>query len=993
VTSTGVDRELPSLPGLDTEFELVRELGRGGTAAVYLATERDLARPVAIKVIHPALAVDEETVKRLVLEARTLARLDHPNIIRLYGTRRLEDGRLALIMQYAGVETLRARLRAAGPLSFASAEALLTDIAGALVHAHRYRIVHRDIKPENIYIDAITGSARLSDFGIARIWGHDAGLTLGGIALGTPTYMSPEQIDGAEVDGRSDLYSLGLIGWEMLAGRRPWEGESLYGIIFKQKHEPLPRLTPLRPGIPETLRVAIEVALAKDPADRWPDAETFLRQLAGRMPRGTQIPVTGIEYDRSTPSVSTPPAPRTHTLPPGPSPREPDPSGDLPTIRFRRPPDGVVEAEVMADVLAEAGLIEPPDRPRRRAAYAAGEADWRKRIPERRRHRRGLFTALGLLVLLTSLGAAALAFRGVPTDPAPPESALGPDDSASRPLTYSSSRRIEVPPYNAEGIVGSPLADPIVLRIEDAEGHAVGGAVVRFQVDAGGGRIVPAEVRTDSRGIARGAWTLGPEPGLNTARATLMGDDDATVHLEAYGRTAVPARLAILAGQRLQGPPLATLTDTISIRVEDARGRPLAGVAVRFRTVEGGGSIRRRALETDAAGLVHATWTLGAAEELNAAVATIDGVPGVQVRLEALATRPDLIPRPALAAGGTHTCSLTGSGQLSCWGGNARGQTGTGAGWPLTPERVVAPGTFATVAAGAFHTCALSTSGGAFCWGANERGQLGDGLRAARQLPCAVTGEIGFASIAAGLAHTCALTHHGAAYCWGANESGQLGDGSHIDRAVPTAATTPPAFRSLLTGWTHTCALTHDGMVYCWGQNGNGQLGDGTTADRATPIAVAGSLRVRALAAGNAHTCAITGTGELYCWGRNDDGQLGMGDRLDRVAPALVAIDLPLVQVSAGGVHTCGLTVEGTAYCWGRNLYGQVGDGTTTDRAFPTPVAGALRFTTIQANGAHTCATARTGGHYCWGYNADGQLGDGTRTNQLRPVAVQRSNH
>jgi serine/threonine-protein kinase len=118
-------------------------------------------------------------------------------------------------MQFAGAYTLRPRLGAIGQVESATATAILRDIGGALAHAHQKRIVHRDIKPENIYLDADSGRARLSDFGIARFWDHDTGLTLGGVAIGTPTYMSPEQIDGTELDGRSDLYSLGLIGWDL----------------------------------------------------------------------------------------------------------------------------------------------------------------------------------------------------------------------------------------------------------------------------------------------------------------------------------------------------------------------------------------------------------------------------------------------------------------------------------------------------------------------------------------------------------------------------------------------------------------------------------------------------------------------------------------------------------------------------------------------------------------------------------------------------------
>src|SRR6185503_15897010 len=167
-------------------------------------------------------------------------------------------------------------------LPFERIERVLTDVGRALVCAQRHRIVHRDVKPENVYIDNETGIARLSDFGIARPWDIDHGLTLPGMAIGTPAYMSPEQIEGDVLDGRSDLYSLGLVGYEMLTGRAPWTGESLFNMIYKQKNESLPPLDQLRPGIPRSLLRALDGALQKERGDRWKDADEFLEALTGR---------------------------------------------------------------------------------------------------------------------------------------------------------------------------------------------------------------------------------------------------------------------------------------------------------------------------------------------------------------------------------------------------------------------------------------------------------------------------------------------------------------------------------------------------------------------------------------------------------------------------------------------------------------------------------------------------------------------------------------
>src|SRR5215207_4637555 len=171
---------------LESDYEILGELGRGATAVVYLARE------VAIKVIRPKFADDDETVARLSREARTVAQLQHPNIVTLFAVRRLRDGSLALVMQLVPGRTLREILNEHGAWSFERSDRVLRDVASALAHAHERGIVHRDVKPENIFIDERTGHALLSDFGVARSLESDT-LTATGTAIGTPSYMSPEQ--------------------------------------------------------------------------------------------------------------------------------------------------------------------------------------------------------------------------------------------------------------------------------------------------------------------------------------------------------------------------------------------------------------------------------------------------------------------------------------------------------------------------------------------------------------------------------------------------------------------------------------------------------------------------------------------------------------------------------------------------------------------------------------------------------------------------------
>ena len=274
----------PDLRSLESEYELIRELGQGGMAAVYLARHKATGRLVAIKAIRARYLDDADAIKRFAREARTVAGLDHPNIIKTEAIQQIDDRAVAIIMEHAPGGTVRDRLREFGSLGAEDAESILRDVASALGYAHQHGIVHRDVKPENIFLDPTRRRALLSDFGIARSIDPESGITLLGAALGTPQYMSPEQIDGQMVDGRSDIYSLGVLGWELLTGRRPWAGESLYGVIYKQKHEDLPRITSLRPRVPANLLFAIEGALVKDKARRWQTIDEFLNQLTYNPP-------------------------------------------------------------------------------------------------------------------------------------------------------------------------------------------------------------------------------------------------------------------------------------------------------------------------------------------------------------------------------------------------------------------------------------------------------------------------------------------------------------------------------------------------------------------------------------------------------------------------------------------------------------------------------------------------------------------------------------
>jgi serine/threonine-protein kinase len=266
---------------LGPQYRLQRELGRGGMGVVFLATDTTLDRRVAIKVVHPELAPHESITRRFLAEARTIARLRHPNIVAIHAAGSA-DGLLYYVMDEVAGESLRQRLNRDGRLGTDEAARITAELASALEAARHAGVVHRDVKPENVLLDESTGRPLLADFGIARAVAVEAGgsTTGQGVAVGTPAYMSPEQAAGEEIDTRSDLYALGIVAYEMLAGHPPFQGPHRVVVSKHIAERPVP-IQRLRSETPAGLATAVMRALEKQPSDRWQTGDELRRALAG----------------------------------------------------------------------------------------------------------------------------------------------------------------------------------------------------------------------------------------------------------------------------------------------------------------------------------------------------------------------------------------------------------------------------------------------------------------------------------------------------------------------------------------------------------------------------------------------------------------------------------------------------------------------------------------------------------------------------------------
>ena len=454
-------------------YTVERELGRGGMGVVYLGRDVRLERLVAIKVLPPRLAADAELRERFLREARTAAKLSHPNIVPVFRAGE-SDGHAFFVMEYVDGESLAERVRARGALPPAEVVVYLREVAWALAYAHARGVVHRDVKPENIMIErtpnrspwdpaGIAGRALVTDFGIAGgalINQGPTRLTREGQILGTVHYMSPEQVNGDPLDGRSDLYSLGVVGYFALSGGRlPFEGETVPPIMLAHATKPPPPLNGVAPNVPREIAAVIDRCLAKDPAARFPTGEALAEELGRAMAAADLAAASSGAGDFAVLSDAQAAA------------------------VWRRAAQLQAEAARRLEERArhpELGALGPPGAPAdglrlRDVESAAAEVGISRQ-----------FVALAV----AEIGAAA---RGEPGAVAPKELAEWQEVAATYVLGFSdrsvtASRVVRAPPRRVLQAIGRVLrAPPFSLALRDAPGrHPLDGGVLVFDLPESG---------------------------------------------------------------------------------------------------------------------------------------------------------------------------------------------------------------------------------------------------------------------------------------------------------------------------------------------------------------------------------------------------------------------------------------------------------------------------------------------------------------------------
>jgi serine/threonine-protein kinase len=317
----------PPQPGdlIADRYELEELVGTGGMSTVFRAHDRQLERRVAIKILHEHYADDPEYLERFRREARAVAKLSHPNIVTVID-RGDDGGRQYIVFEHVEGENLKELVVRSGRLPVRAALELALDVANGLAFAHDHGLVHRDVKPQNVLLSR-EGEVKVTDFGIARSLHMDHGVTQTGTVLGTGEYLAPEQASGKQVSPATDVYSLGVVLWELLAGDVPFVGENFVAVALRHVNEPPPPLRERRPDVSPRLEAAVDRALAKDPGRRFPSMAAFAKELRACLAEAEGTvpppPEDDLALTLVTPPAHSPPPARRRSRPPARSRRRP----------------------------------------------------------------------------------------------------------------------------------------------------------------------------------------------------------------------------------------------------------------------------------------------------------------------------------------------------------------------------------------------------------------------------------------------------------------------------------------------------------------------------------------------------------------------------------------------------------------------------------------------------------------------------------------------
>jgi serine/threonine protein kinase/alpha-tubulin suppressor-like RCC1 family protein/uncharacterized protein YjdB len=1014
------------------EFDIAGELGHGGMAAVYLAHDIGLDKKVAIKVMAPALMADSSMIGRFQDEARTVAKLEHPNIVTVHAARQA-GGLYFFVMKYIVGRDLDSILEH-GPLPLPVVQSVIYQVATALQYAHGRNVIHRDIKPSNVMVD-LEGNAVVMDFGIAKLRGA-RGHTMVGAAIGTPPYMSPEQCLGREVSPASDQYSLGMVTYHLLTGRPPFSGEAI-PVMRQQIEVDPPPIERLQEGpCPPKVRDAVCRMLAKAPEDRWGTVVEAARSLGGHplavddplreeiarlSQSGGFIPPTQIFTTPLSPSpqVGWMPGPVAPTVPVTPTPSAP--VMPPPSAPFAAPPSAPVTPPPSAPVTPPPSApLTPPTAPYKPPPSAP-------------------LTPPPSAPLTPPPSAPVTPPPAVPYTPPtapytpPPSAPYTPVPSApptpppsapftpppmtppTAPYTPSMAEPVSAPPRGIDDL--PPMAPPAVpatalVPSDELQPAGLAAAPATAQIPA----AEPSRARTGPivavRPEPRPPWLLIGGAAVAVAAVAVV------VVLALRKPTTTEAAVAVTPSELSLG---AGQEATLSV------GGVPSGMQVAWRstddavaTVDADGRVRG---VREGRTLVIAS----AADRADTAVVTVAaGVPAEPPRMARLEVRP---ADTQIQVGDAVTL------RVDAFDRENHSMTAPQVRWRSSNERAAAVTQAGTVTGKAVGSASVVAAAGGVEASATIRvvaaarpadttgprppprrvtvvaltpprmdldvGQTASVIAEARdaqgrpfERPIAFRSEnAGVASVSAG-GEVRALAP-GSAVIVAASDGIEGRTMVQVRAPAPppardTAAAPPAAgavtFAGIVAGSAHTCAVASGSQaVWCWGGNDRGQIqpGSGQGARMLQPVAL--SATATALAAGTEHTCALA-DGQVTCWGRNAEGQLGTDNR---GATRYTIPGLRFQQISAGPAHTCGLTTAGQVYCWGKNDMGQLGDGSTNRRMKPTPIDASDKFTAVTAGGSHTCALRADGAAVCWGSNWSGQVGGGMKQELPRPTVAE----